>query len=138
MPAAVSRVISPATIGLVNLQEAIRAQVNDLSSNPEHLKTLPHSTTIWNELLRPDSYPDGRIPDTESLFEESQALLFGGADTTGITLMHGTFYVLKDMEVYQKLKAELRQAWRVLEIAPSQVTLETLPYLVCDLDQTHS
>ena len=137
-PPAVSRVISPATIGLVNLQEAIRAQVNDLSSNPEHLKTLPHSTTIWNELLRPDSYPDGRIPDTESLFEESQALLFGGADTTGITLMHGTFYVLKDMEVYQKLKAELRQAWRVLEIAPSQVTLETLPYLVCDVNHTHS
>ena len=129
-PPNVSKVVSPATAGLVNLQQAIKQQVVDLSSNPEHLKTLPHSTTIWNELLRPELHPDGRLPDPASLFEESQALLFGGADTTGTTLMHGTFHVLKNVEVYQKLKAELQQAWPVLEDAPSQATLETLPYLV--------
>lgn len=130
-PPNISRVISPATAGLVNLQEVLRQQVRDLSSDPEHLKTLPHSTTIWNELLRPDLHPDRRVPDAESLFEESQALLFGGADTTGTTLMHGTFHVLKDSDVYQKLKAELQESWPILEDPPNQATLETLPYLVC-------
>jgi Cytochrome P450 len=129
-PPNVSKIVSPATAGLVNLQQVIKQQVVDLSSNPEHLKTLPHSTTIWNELLRPELHPDGRVPDMGSLFEESQALLFGGADTTGTTLMHGTFHILKDGEVYQRLKAELQQVWPVLEDAPSQATLETLPYLV--------
>lgn len=129
-PPNVSRVVSPSTAGLVNLQQTIKEQVVDLSRNPEHLKTLPHSTTIWNELLRPELHPDGRVPDPGSLFEEAQALLFGGADTTGTTLMHGTFHVLKDVVVYQKLKAELQQAWPVIEDAPSHATLETLPYLV--------
>lgn len=129
-PPNISRVISPPTAGLVDLQQTLRQQVLDLSSNPDHLKTLPHSTTIWNELLRPELHPDGRVPDAGSLFEESQALMFGGADTTGTTLMHGTFLILKDAAVYRKLKAELRQAWPVLEDAPSQATLETLPYLV--------
>jgi cytochrome P450 len=41
------------------------------------------------------------------LYEEAQALLFGGADTTGTTLMHGSFYVLNSPTVYEKLKAEL-------------------------------
>ncbi|ERF70020.1 hypothetical protein EPUS_03572 [Endocarpon pusillum Z07020] len=114
---------------LTQVLKAIKQQVIDLSSNPEHLKMLPHSTTIWNELLRPELHPNGRVPDPGSLFEESQALLFGGADTIGMTLMHGTFHILKDVEVYQKLKAELQQAWPVLEDAPSQATLETMPYL---------
>lgn len=129
-PPSISKVISPATAGLVNLQQAIKQQVMELSSNPEELKKLPHSTTIWNELLRPELHPDGRVPVPGSLFEESQALLFGGSDTTGVTLMHGTFYILKDVEVYQRLKAELQKAWPVLDEAPSQATLETLPYLV--------
>lgn len=129
-PPNISKVVSPATKGLVNLQVAIKEQVVDLKNNPEHLKTLPHNTTIWNELLKPEVHPDGRVPDIGSLFEESQAFLFGGADTTGTTLMHGTFCVLEDPEVYHRLKAELQQAWPDLEDAPSQSTLETLPYLV--------
>ncbi|KAK5958385.1 hypothetical protein OHC33_000227 [Knufia fluminis] len=128
-PPNISKVVSPATKGLVNLQVAIKEQVVDLKNNPEHLKTLPHNTTIWNELLKPEVHPDGRVPDIGSLFEESQAFLFGGADTTGTTLMHGTFCVLEDPEVYHRLKAELQQAWPDLEDAPSQSTLETLPYL---------
>jgi hypothetical protein len=33
------------------------------------------------------------VPSAGSLYEEAQALLLGGADTTGTTLMHGSFQV---------------------------------------------
>lgn len=129
-PPNISRIVSPATAGLVDLQESLRSQVQKLTTDPEHLKTLPHSTTIWNELLRPELHPDGKIPDSGSLFEESQALMFGGADTTGTTLMHGTFELLHEPEVLKKLKAELQEAWPDVAQNPPLSVLEPLPYLV--------
>lgn len=130
-PPEIAKIIAPETKGLIELQQTLRAQVNELSTDPDALKKLPHSTTIWNELLRPELDPNGEIPDSGSLFEESQALMFGGADTIGQTLMHGTFEILRNPVIYQKLKAELREAWPDLRDSPSQATLEGLPYLVC-------
>lgn len=76
-------------------------------------------------------HPNGVVPEAGELFEESQALMFGGADTTGTTLMHGSFYVLTMPEVLQRLKAELKQAWPNLPgEAPRWAELEKLPYLV--------
>lgn len=129
-PPNISRVISPETTGLINLQQALRQQVANLSHDPERLKKLPHSTTIWNELLRPELHPGGRVPDEGSLFDESQALLFGGSDTIGMGLMHGTFEILRKPEVYRKLKAELIEAWPDISSSPSHTMLEGLPYLV--------
>ena len=129
-PPKIARVVAPETVGLIDLQETLRNQVIDLTTNPEHLKTLPHNTTIWNELLRPELHPDGRVPDVGSLFEESQALMFGGADTTGTTLMHGTFEILQRPDVVQRLRKELEEAWPDIRRDPSQAELEALPYLV--------
>lgn len=116
---------------MIDLQEALRKQVVDLTTNPEHLKTLPHNTTIWNELLRPELHPDGKVPDVQSLFEESQALMFEGADTTGTTLMHGSFEILQRPDVVKRLRTELGEAWPNVMRDPSQAELEALPYLVC-------
>lgn len=129
-PPKISRIISPETTGLINLQEALRHQVANLSNDPDHLKKLPHSTTIWNELLRPELHPGGVMPDVGSLFDESQALLFGGSDTIGLALMHGTFEISRKPEVVRKLRSELLEAWPDLSDNPSHITLEGLPYLV--------
>lgn len=110
--------------------QVLKQQIKEITSNPENLKKLPHSTTIYHELLRPELYYDGSIPDPGSLYEESQALMFGGADTTGTALMHGSFYILTRASVYEKLKAELQEAWPSLEEPPSLAALEKLPYLV--------
>ncbi|EDP48582.1 benzoate 4-monooxygenase cytochrome P450 [Aspergillus fumigatus A1163] len=122
-PPKLSKLISPATAG-------------DLTTNPEGLQNLPHSTTIYHELLRPQAYRSGTVPSAASLYEEAQALLFGGADTTGTTLMHGSFYVLSTPTVYQKLKAELRSNWRVLDEAPSLSEFEKLPYLTAVIKES--
>lgn len=129
-PPTLSKIISPETAGLVDLQQVLKKQIAEVTSDPENLKKLPHSTTIYHQLLDRENYKDKKIPDPGSLYEESQALMFGGADTTGTTLMHGSFYILTIPDVYKALKAELQAAWPNLDQPPTLATLEDLPYLV--------
>lgn len=79
--------------------------------------------------MSPEAYKAGTVPSAGSLYEETQALMFAGADTTGNTLMLGTFHLLKSPELYQKLKEELRSAWPDLAEQPPLRELEQLPYL---------
>lgn len=129
-PPTLSKIISPATAGLVDLQQLLRAQIEQITTDPSQLRNLPHSKTVYHELLSQEAYRSGTVPSSESLYEEAQALLFGGADTTGTTLMHGTFYILTMPEVYARLKEELRAAWPDLKTPPTLGELEKLPYLV--------
>lgn len=147
-PPAISKITSPATAGLVNLQlvsylpcmgpptmltvsvQLLKQQIAEITNDPTQLEKLPHSTTIYHELLRPESFRSGQVPSRESLYEEAQALMFGGADTTGTTLMHGTFHMLTSPIVYKNLKEELLQSWPNISEPPSLQDLERLPYLV--------
>lgn len=79
--------------------------------------------------MNKEAWKNGTVPVPGSLYEESQALMFGGGDTTGNALMLTTYYVAKQPETYMKLKQELRSAWPVLDRVPSLKSLEQLPYL---------
>jgi cytochrome P450 len=85
--------------------------------------------TIYHQLMSPEAYKAGTVPSAGSLYEEAQALMFAGADTTGNTLMLGTFYLLRSPDMYQKLKAELRSLWPDLAEQPSLRELEQASYL---------
>lgn len=105
-------------------------QINDLTNDPEKLKHLPHNMTIFHRLLDPEAHRDKKIPSAGSLYEETQALMFGGVDTAGNTLMVGSFHLLKEPEKLQKLKAELSATWPSLQGAePKLKDLEDLAYL---------
>jgi cytochrome P450 len=108
----------------------LRSQINDLVDDPEKLKLLPHNMTIYHRLMDADAYRNKTVPSADSLYEESQALLFGGADTVGNTLMVGTHHLLHEQKVLQKLKKELSSAWPSLNgEEPKLKDLENLPYL---------
>jgi hypothetical protein len=107
----------------------LRAQINDLSNDPEKLKALPHNMTVYHRLLDPTVYRDKTVPSADSLYEEAQALMFGGADTVGNTLMVGTHRLLMNADKMSKLKAELQSVWPDLTREPSLKELESLPYL---------
>jgi hypothetical protein len=62
--------------------------------------------------------------------DEAGILLGAGSDTIGVTLMVASHFVLQDPHVRQRLEAELREAWPVLEEIPPLEVLEKLPYLV--------
>lgn len=131
-PPKISRIISPGTAGLVDLQESIRASIAELGEKPVEGTTsfLPHDQTIFHSLRSPEAFKSGTAPSTDSLYEEAQALLFGGGDTTGNTLMVLFFHLMRRPEVMAKLQQEIRAAWPDLNRpAPSDRDLEKLPYL---------
>ncbi|KAJ4357623.1 uncharacterized protein N0V89_002199 [Didymosphaeria variabile] len=129
-PPKLSKVLSPATSGLVDLQQLLLHQIDDLTNDPEKLKALPHNMTIYHRLLDADAYRDKTTPSAGSLYEEAQALMFGGADTVGNTLMVGAYYLLQNPEKQQTLKKELLSIWPSLNGPEPRVRdLESLPYL---------
>ncbi|KAH7091937.1 cytochrome P450 monooxygenase-like protein [Paraphoma chrysanthemicola] len=129
-PPNLSKIMSPETAGLVDLQQLLRGQINGLTNDPEKLKLLPHKMTIFHRLMDADAYRNKTVPSADSLYEEAQALMFGGADTVGSTLMVGTHYLLQLPEKLQKLKDELKAAWPSLDAnEPKLRDLEKLPYL---------
>jgi cytochrome P450 len=83
--------------------------------------------TIYYQLMSPEAYKAGTVPSAGSLYEEAQALMFAGADTTGNTPILGTFYLLKTPEMYQTLKAELQSAWPHFTEQPPLSGIEQLP-----------
>ena len=86
--------------------------------------------TIYHRLMDADAYRDKTIPSAGSLYEEGQALMFGGADTVGNTLMVGTYHLLRNPEKLRKLKEELHKTWPSLSgQEPRARELEALPYL---------
>lgn len=87
--------------------------------------------TIYHRLLDADAYRNKTVPSAGSLYEEAQALMFGGADTVGNTLMLGTFHLLQPSTapILKKLKDELKTVWPDLGIEPKLRDLEGLPYL---------
>ncbi|KAJ4305324.1 hypothetical protein N0V90_000855 [Kalmusia sp. IMI 367209] len=132
-PPKLSKIISPATAGLVDLQQEaplLLHQINDLSEDPEKLKQLPHNMTIYHRLLDPDAHRNKMVPSAGSLYEEAQALMFGGADTVGNTMMVGTYHLHKHPEKLRRLKDELLAVWPdVSADEPKCRDLENLPYL---------
>ena len=85
--------------------------------------------TIYHALMDKEAYKSGKVPSAGSLYEETQALVFGGSDTTGNALMVLSFHLLRNASSYKALKAELQAAWPDLERTPSLRRLEQLPYL---------
>lgn len=92
--------------------------------------------TIYHRLMDPKAFRDNIVPSAGSLYEEGQALMFGGADTVGNTLMVGTHHLLQQPAVLQRLKEELLTAWPILLEEPGLRSLEHLPYLTAVIKES--
>jgi hypothetical protein len=101
-------------------------QVSTLMADRTKLDNLSHSSTIYHLLLGPEVTAP---PSHLSILEETQTQVFAG-ESSGLTLMHGSFHIVQTPRVYQKLKDELTATWPNLDQPPSLATLERLPYLV--------
>ncbi|KAF2235666.1 cytochrome P450 monooxygenase-like protein [Viridothelium virens] len=128
-PAEISKVISPATRGLVELQQLLQRQIKELTNDPKKLEKLPHEMTIYHRLLDNEAYANKTVPLPGSLYEEAQAMMFAGTDTVANTLMLGSFHLLRQRERYDRLKRELEGTWSDLKNPPDLKKLESLKYL---------
>ena len=112
-----------------NIAQLLKKQISDLTDDPEKLKQLPHNMTIYHRLMDPKAFRDGTVPSAGSLYEEGQALMFGGGDTVGNTLMVGIHHLLQQPATLRTLKEELTKAWPTVSHEPTLSELEKLPYL---------
>ncbi|GAB1217092.1 hypothetical protein ATERTT37_006315 [Aspergillus terreus] len=103
----------------------LEKQVRSLVADRRELQKLPHTSTIYHLLLGPEV---ANPPSQLSILEETQTQVFAG-ESSGLTLMHGSFHIIQTPRVYRKLREELMAAWPDLEQPPSLATLEQLPYL---------
>jgi len=124
MPKWLAKKMSPDLEGMWNLQSILRKQVKEVMSNPDSLKAEGYEI-IYHRLL---DKKNGDIEE-ESLHEEGQALMFGGSDTVGSTLMLGVFHILENPKVVSRLTEELKEHWPNLEEEPTFDALQRLPYL---------
>ncbi|SLM39398.1 cytochrome p450 monooxygenase [Lasallia pustulata] len=120
---------NPATAGFVDLQQFLQQQIGNLAENPGQISHLPHSMTMYHQLMNEEAYKTKTVPSERSLYEEGVNFLFAGADTTGNALMLGSYYLLKSPKAYHTFKQELQELWPVLEQEPNLQDLENLPYL---------
>lgn len=110
MPGWLTRLTNPALGGLVDLQELLGAQVNEVVRNPASLQRTSHAT-IYHRLLDPEMNKAAGVPSPGSLYEEAQALFFGGAESAANTAMTGIFHVLQQPAIHKRLLEELRAVW---------------------------
>jgi cytochrome P450 len=109
---------NPQIAGLLKMQQLLKQRIASHVDDPESLKELPHSTTIFNLLINPEVHKSKKVADALSIYEESQVMMFAGGDTTANVIMIGTFYLLKQPELTQRLKKELLEVWPILDEEP--------------------
>lgn len=128
MPGWITKLTTPPMAGLVDLQELLGAQVTRVVNDPGVLKNADHPI-IYHRLLDSSANKSTGIPSAGSLYEEAQALLFGGADSAGNTAAVGMFNVIQRPEMYTRLKKEILSIWPNLGSPPPYEKLESLSYL---------
>ncbi|KAE9397343.1 cytochrome P450 [Gymnopus androsaceus JB14] len=122
----------PAFRGLLQMKKAFERQIGQLMSNPDAFDNVEHET-IYHHLLEPKG--EERLPKT-TLVHEAFVLVGAGSDTVAAICNVGTFYVLKDDKIRQKLTEELREAWPNKDRPMSNVALEKLPYLTAFIKES--
>jgi cytochrome P450 len=127
--------LAPAMRGLVEYQTALQVQIRDLISNPEKLQQSSHP--IIYETLLADDADKGTPLDFMELDHEAQSVVAAGVDTTAVSLVTGTYMLLKDPSKVAKLKQELKSAWPSLASTPPGLeALERLPYLAAVIKES--
>jgi len=119
---------SPVVSAVFRLRELLAAQVDAVLRDPSELALTPHQI-IYHALLSTEANKGRPLPSRQSLLDEAFILLGAGADSTGVTLMTTAYYILQNPSVRERLEAELREAWPVLDETPRYEALEKLPYL---------
>ncbi|KAK0113954.1 hypothetical protein ONS95_014199 [Cadophora gregata] len=126
---------SPQTAGLTNLQTILGKQVQDVTTSPASLRDTPHPT-IYNRLLAPEFQNGAPIPNSTSLYEEAQTMVFAGGVTVGDTLMTGHFHVLDQPELYDKLRTEVLRVWPNIDDPPPFEAFECLKLLTATIKES--
>lgn len=129
IPRWLAQLISPNSLEIQNFHQTLEAQIDKILANPTILESEEHPT-IYHHLLGEDVAVK---VSKKALQDESAVLFAAGTDTVGNACMIGTFHLLRNRALKDKLVSELRAAWPDLDSPLSLEKLEKLPYLVSSM-----
>ncbi|KAI0791428.1 cytochrome P450 [Abortiporus biennis] len=146
IPNWVNALLNPTLKGYQDLGKIIEDQIDEILFNPSILLENSEHPTIYHALISCKvSNPTSKSSDNrhdelskplskKELLAEAWALIYAGTDTVANTLTMGCFYILdpSNVDIYDKLKRELLDAWPTLDEgvpSPTYEELEKLPYL---------
>jgi cytochrome P450 len=102
--------------------------ISDLRKRKENDEII--HPTMLDTLIDPAEKQLGPSLSISTLTAEAVVLLFAGAEATSLTLILGTFHILKDCNMLTKLQHELSKVMIDKRTLPSLDILRGLPYLV--------
>ena len=123
---------SPETAGLTNLQVILGQQVKEVTRKSEKY-TIPDNLS---KTSRSRSSQGKTHTQFYSFVRRSTTMLFAGGVTVGDTLMTGTFHILGEPLLYQRLRAEILKVWPDINNPPILEALETLPILTSTIKES--
>jgi cytochrome P450 len=130
VPECFASVLKPSTKGILDQRKQMGAQIDGILKDPSSLQTVDHET-IYHHFLTPQPENQRMPPITrEWLLDEGLYLRFAGSDTVGNVCTVGTYHILHDKDVHQKLFKTLKEAWPDKGTPASYEILEKLTYLV--------
>ncbi|KAF9886007.1 hypothetical protein FE257_012188 [Aspergillus nanangensis] len=122
VPIPLLELLWPSAGKLMSTKRRIRAQAIDALGGVNQ----PEKETIFSTLVNSDLEQSEK--SVQRLEDEAFLLLQAGSETTGHSLGVLMFYVLRDREVYRRVKEELLQVMPDPESKPSLAQLRALSY----------
>lgn len=135
LPASISAKLLPDTSGFAQISKLTREQVEAAIADPSSLQKYSHQT-IYHRLLDPAAQDGRPIPSKEQLLEEAKNLIFAGTDTTGNTLYVGMWHLMRDLNLQNRLRKEIKAIWPSLADEPSYETLSNVPLLAAVIKES--
>ncbi len=85
--------------------------------------------TIFHEILDPNTNTASVLPTVDDVTGEAFTICVAASDTTGNTLTTATYQLIRNPQLYEALRRELRQAFPDPDQRFPYAKLEKLPYL---------
>lgn len=89
----------------------------------------PRRKTIFHNLLDPELNLTGQLPTTDYMADEAFSLGAAASDTSGNVMTVATYHTIKNPQIYESVKRELREAFPDPTQRLAFKDLEKLPYL---------
>lgn len=128
LPQRIAQNLSPTSITAFTELNKMISRYIDRMLHDETLLQNPGSQTICHHLVDRSNQRLGR--SCRRLVQETFSLIQAGSESPGNACAIGTFYVLHDPDIHNKLLQELQCAWPDQDTPIGYCVLEKLPYLV--------
>lgn len=114
---------------IFQLRDTFASEIDRIKKRQETHSECDRPTT-FTTLLNQEKEEGHIALSTQALTDEAFSLMFAASDTTGNAMTVATFNVLRQPNVYTKLKAELETRFPDADQLLPLEQLENLPYLV--------